>query len=56
MDATPKITRREVLYFDHAGYPLDGPEGATEIIIKEYDKDGNVVNTTYGSPGKPRQE
>jgi hypothetical protein len=47
----PKIARTEALYFDHNGHALDSADGADEIIIKQYDKDGNLVKTTYGHPG-----
>jgi len=37
----------EAFFYDGRGNPAD-PDRATRVMINEYDKDGNVIFTTYG--------
>lgn len=47
-DTMEKETKTEVYYFDDFGRTVE-PKKATKGIIREVDKDGNLVMETFGS-------
>ncbi len=38
----------EIFYFDDAGKPVDAKD-ATKFIIRECDRDGNLIKETYAT-------